>query len=387
MNRLDNVIVLDERYDSSNAEQMEKELFAYLTPEDKEITLDASALQYISSAGLRVLMKLKKSGVDITMTEVSRDVYDVLDMTGFAKLMQIERALRTISVEGAEEIGHGFSSTVYRIDRDTLVKVYNKRIPLWKIRREGENAKKAFFFGIQTMISYDIVKVGGWYGAVFELVDSEVLSRFLNNHPEQFEEYCTKYIKLLKDSHATEVDDTFIDVKPLWHSWIDMLAPYLREGEAEVMHKLVSAVPDRNTFIHSDIHVNNIVTRDGELVLIDMADIGRGHPIFDIGPICFHYLFLEQADPNLADNLIVLNHNNRLRLWERIENEYLYDPDPVRHDALVKIYKCIGAMRCGLIAAKHAQMEPEQKEMFVSTMRRFVFDQADEVLQLMAKYL
>ena len=55
------MIKLKGRIDSNNAAQFEEEMMDAVNKNPgEEITLDASALEYISSAGLRVLMKLRK---------------------------------------------------------------------------------------------------------------------------------------------------------------------------------------------------------------------------------------------------------------------------------------------------------------------------------------
>lgn len=67
-----NVWKLKGRIDSVNAEQIERELSAYAEKTDAEaLVLDAKELEYISSAGLRVLLRLMKKGIRIQMTEVS----------------------------------------------------------------------------------------------------------------------------------------------------------------------------------------------------------------------------------------------------------------------------------------------------------------------------
>jgi len=386
----DSVIILDKKYDSTNASLFEEELTALvngLENKNDKIVLDASNTVYISSAGLRVLLKLQKQYGNVSVINVSKEVYDIFEVTGFTSILDVKKAYRNIDLSNAVEIGHGFSSVAYRINEDTIVKLYHKRMTLEKIEKEAANAKKAFIFGVQTIISYDIVKCGEQFGTVFELVDSDVFSTFLNKHPDLFEEYSDKYIKLLKEVHSTEVDDSFIEVKNLWHKWSDMLAERMTETELTKIHELIDTVPDRNTMIHSDIHVNNIMTRNGELILIDMADLGRGHPIFDIAPLCFHYKYMEISRRSLADSLIVLNHDLRLKMWEKLKNEYLYDENSERHEALIRIYDCFGALRCGLIAAKHAQMEEEQKQCFVKTMKENLFPIIDEIIPLAKKYL
>ena len=57
-----NIIRLTGRIDSVNAEQTENEILDQLTGlGDCEVVLDAAELEYVSSAGLRVILRLKKN--------------------------------------------------------------------------------------------------------------------------------------------------------------------------------------------------------------------------------------------------------------------------------------------------------------------------------------
>jgi len=388
-----NTIKLDKSYDSSSAPEFEKELFeavnSLYSQHNREtlLTLDASDLEYISSAGLRVLLKLKKQQDALTIINVSPSVYQLFDLTGFTGIIRIRRAIREIDMTGAIEIGHGLSSHVYRLNDDIVVKLYVNRIPLWKVEREFDNAKKAFLAGIPCVMSYDIVKSGDCYGLVFELMKSRGVSRILNDAPGKFDDYAAKYIDLLKEVHSMEMDETFEEIKPLWHSWADLLSSFLTDEELSTIHTLIDAVPDRNTFVHSDAHVNNIMELDGKLVFADLADIGRGHPVFDIGPILFHYHYMSKANKELCESGIVLREDLREKMYEVLLENYLKDDDPKRHNALKEIYDCFAALRCGLIAAKHAQLETSEKQLFVDTMKKHLFYRSDRVLELMKEYL
>ena len=85
-------IAVDGRLDTTTAPQLE----AVLVPafdEAGEITLDLTNLEYVSSAGLRVLLigqkTAKAKGASMTVTNVSEDVMEVLDMTGFTDMLNI----------------------------------------------------------------------------------------------------------------------------------------------------------------------------------------------------------------------------------------------------------------------------------------------------------
>src|SRR5574344_2999539 len=109
-------------------------------------------------------------------------------MTRFSELIHVEKAYRVISIEGCEVIGQGSNGKVYRLDPDTIIKVYNNPDALPDIRRERELARKAFVKGIPTAIPYDVVKVGAGYGSVFELLSAKSFSKLLKEDPGKIDE-------------------------------------------------------------------------------------------------------------------------------------------------------------------------------------------------------
>ena len=59
----------------------------------KEIVLDLENLEYISSAGLRVLLSTHKKFVKLNgmkVTNVKSEVMEIFEMTGFADILDIE---------------------------------------------------------------------------------------------------------------------------------------------------------------------------------------------------------------------------------------------------------------------------------------------------------
>ena len=130
----------------------------------RHLTVDAGPLEYISSSGLRILLMLAKRFKDFRIKDVNPEVYDVLNMTGFTKMMTVERALRQLSIEGCELIGVGGVGTVYRLDDDTIIKVFREGTTMGEVSKEITMSKEAFVMGMPTAISFDIVKVGAQYG-------------------------------------------------------------------------------------------------------------------------------------------------------------------------------------------------------------------------------
>ena len=85
-------IALEGRLDTTTAPELEKELRDSVDAAT-ELTLDFAKLDYISSAGLRVLLSAhkamtKKDGMKVT--NVNEIVKEVFDVTGFADILDIE---------------------------------------------------------------------------------------------------------------------------------------------------------------------------------------------------------------------------------------------------------------------------------------------------------
>lgn len=85
-------LLLDGRLDAVTSPEAE-EVFLQMAQRFEKLTLNMAQLQYISSAGLRVLKKtymamVKKNG-SLELNHVNKLVMEVLEMTGFSGLLKI----------------------------------------------------------------------------------------------------------------------------------------------------------------------------------------------------------------------------------------------------------------------------------------------------------
>ena len=78
---------------SFNSEDVENEIEKILNDNDnfKKLVLDLENLRYISSAGLRIIVKLKQDYGELKLVKVPEGVYDVFEMVGFQNIVEIER--------------------------------------------------------------------------------------------------------------------------------------------------------------------------------------------------------------------------------------------------------------------------------------------------------
>lgn len=76
---------------SFNSEEVEKEIEVILKNNKfSSIVLDMDKLTYISSAGIRIVIRLRKQ-YDVSLINVTKDVFTIFDMVGLQSILKIER--------------------------------------------------------------------------------------------------------------------------------------------------------------------------------------------------------------------------------------------------------------------------------------------------------
>ena len=92
LNETNAKIIVAGRLDTQTAPELEKEIDEVVS-NLKELIFDMSKLEYISSAGLRVILKAQKimnTKGSMKLTGVSDNIMEVFDITGFIDILTIE---------------------------------------------------------------------------------------------------------------------------------------------------------------------------------------------------------------------------------------------------------------------------------------------------------
>ncbi len=82
-------VAIEGRLDTTTAPQLEEEFKASLDGV-QDLVLDFSKLEYISSAGLRVLLSAQKQMNKVgkmTLTNVSPEIMEIFEVTGFSDIL------------------------------------------------------------------------------------------------------------------------------------------------------------------------------------------------------------------------------------------------------------------------------------------------------------
>ena len=86
------VFHLEGELNSYNAEEVEKQIDTEIAKGGFDtIVFEIGGLRYMSSAGLRIVAKLKQQYDDFSIINMSDDIYEVFVMVGFNDLISIQR--------------------------------------------------------------------------------------------------------------------------------------------------------------------------------------------------------------------------------------------------------------------------------------------------------
>ena len=334
-------IKLTGRIDSSNAAEIEAKINQQIGDFDGEIILDASELEYISSAGLRVILRLKKANANTKIINCNSEVYEIFDMTGFTEMMDVSKAYRKLSIEGCEVIGEGANGIVYRTDPDTIVKVYKNPDSLDEIHNERELARKAFVMGIPTAIPYDVVQVGNLYGSVFELLNAASFGKLIKDGVP-VDELAKQSVDILKAIHSTMLKDGELPSKKKEAMvWAEYDVNVLPEEIGTKLLQLFKDIPETNNMLHGDFHIKNIMQQNGENLLIDMDTLSMGHPIFEFAAIFAAYVGYSCVDKENSANFLGITREQCEDFWKYTVKYYFEGEEQEKVDSIIRMVETI----------------------------------------------
>ena len=88
------IATLDGELDTAAALGVENVLKPLYQSDGKDVVIDCTALEYISSSGLRILLNIlkgaKAAGSKVIMRHVNDDIKNVFKLTGFINIFEFE---------------------------------------------------------------------------------------------------------------------------------------------------------------------------------------------------------------------------------------------------------------------------------------------------------
>ncbi len=217
---------------------------------------------------------------------------------------------REISTEGLELIGKGGWGSVYRLDEETIVKVYdspkNLKFP-GKAKEESDISREVFKRDVPTAISFSTAKCGEFDAAIYERITGDTLGCEILKHPEGIKKAAANFASLGRKLHHTPAPaEIFPDVKDtvIRANAEKFLKGWFNDAEYKRWNELIKAIPDRPYMVHTDFHYDNVLLQKDTLMLIDVGGMSHGHPVFD-----FTSMYIWGYHPETGGNRVPTESN------------------------------------------------------------------------------
>ena len=122
--------------------------------------------------------------------------------------------------------------------------------------------------------------------------------------------------------------------------------------------------------------------QNGELVLIDMADLTTGHPLYDLGSMALSHQL--PSDERIA-NITGMQAEAVRKLWQLFLMHYLETDDPRAIELFAKKISVVGLMKMASAMAFSAGARiPGVMEKLIAMVRTNLLANAEQLMKLLA---
>ncbi len=244
--------------------------------------------------------------------------------------MESERKFRYVSIENCKILGRGSHGIVYRLNDEQILKVYTDNSTFSAIDRERLYGKNVFLDDIPSAITFDTVVTEHGIGVIFELIDGIPMGTYMNLHPDKMDSLIEKYAALLKKIHNTKANtDVFGNSKDiLIRAFENTSEKFFNSAQKESLIRIVNSIPDKFTYVHNDFHPQNImIGSDGNMMVIDMAEMSYGSGIFDLGSLYMTLVFSGLLSDKLCKEITGLSSKQAKYVWKGLIRNYFNTQD------------------------------------------------------------
>lgn len=236
--------------------------------------------------------------------------------------------MREISIDGCQVIGSGTFGKVYRIDADTVAKVYDDPANLPLIETEQERSRRAFIKGIPTAIPFGIARVGNTYASLFELIEARNCNDFIASHPQKADSLIAEYTKFIRRLNATKsAPGEFPDVRKVYTDYLECIREYIPGEIYTGLHDFVMSIPESYGLVHGDIQMKNIMLSNHEMLLIDMNTLSAGSQLFEFAGLYRTYVAFNTYDPDNTKNFLGLDDELARKIYYSVAESFGVDGD------------------------------------------------------------
>lgn len=341
------LIFLPERLDNLNIPEIEKAIFEIIESNDFEkIIIEASELNYISSIGIRLLIKLAKKEKNLEVVRVTPDIMNLFTRVGLDTIIPIFSSDKVIYAKGLKVIYETEKFTIYELEKGKALKVVKNNNERNNAINEKNFLKRAFLLGVPTLVPYDYVRtLNGKYGVVYEMPKATSFETLLNEGKDE-NNLVSEFVENLKAIHSIEVPESIKLYKP-YKTSLKILEEneIINNEEKEKLIEFYKKLAPKKGFLHNDLDFRNIIkTKDGENLFIHITGFVAGHPIYDFANLYSNYYLFPEGNLEKYNSIFKLEPSKAKKLIKEVLKSY-YELNDEELEKLLKLLRIISIIR------------------------------------------
>lgn len=296
--------------------------------------------------------------------------------------------MRTIAINGLEQLGYGGTCTVFALDDDSALKAFRSDMPEKNVMGEWDRARAAWEAGVPSAEPRELVAADGegyGLGIVFERMVGSTLAQQVEVDELPVEDCARMLGELLARLHEVRVDPAaFEDQRTVFAGYARKLADsgidVLTREEAGQLAALYGALPQVAGFVHGDFHAGNVM-RDtsGRLALIDLEGAGCGHPLLDWSGTWQAYDLIPSLDPNCCAKYVGISADKALAMLDPMLRAYLGTSDEAALSCWHRLMEAFGYAKYACMIARDPNPWIDRPGV-AQMVREHVLAQLDELL-------
>ncbi len=234
----------------------------------------------------------------------------------------MEMHFKELELDRREPFARGFTGECYRLDEETILKLYFEDYSPDRILREKKGARAALVAGVPTPISFHLVKAGNRYGVIYEMLKGRTISETVAEDPSRVEEMGRSFSAIARALHRAEAKTANLPLATeLYRAELPEMT-WLSASAKERVAALLDLLEQHLCYVHGDYNVNNVlITAEGP-TLIDMGDFALGSPFLDTATVRFSFFESAEAKQGTRNSFTGMTGEQAAVFWKAFSGDY-----------------------------------------------------------------
>ena len=306
-----------------------------------------------------------------------------MHMNAITKIRLETNEMKEIELSGCNIIGKGQCSQVYLIANGNVVKLFESSISKEQIQKEYDINCMAYKKGLASVQCFGFVTCNGRVGIEMERVKGVSLEQAILDSDMPLDGFAVDFAQNLLQMHSNSGDLSLMpSAEEFYLGCVHkcMNDKWITESEGLKLAQLIRQIPRRDTMLHGDYHVLNMMIENGRMKMIDLADCMSGNAIYDllVANIYLHYLPLN-LEP-LYQTLIKVPAKDSLYMWDIFLETYFETKDAERISCIKKMLDGYSMLKIMLSPYSFSNLPRESLAGFVEMGRKELMPKIDEYI-------